>query len=103
MVVGTGAPTMTDTVSIKADFVDIPLHPDPDPNANGKKETAFLVTNLLPLEIGSKSYLWACEVGIGDQTTEKLLLKVPEGGNSIKGCEVFVKDLPVCQTGGCKE
>jgi hypothetical protein len=88
---------MTDSVTVKAIFIDIPL------NLSGKKEEIFLVSNLLPLEVGNKSYIWACETEIGADKLAKLVLKVPEGDKAIKGCEVIVKDLPVCKTEGCKK
>ena len=88
---------MTDTVSVKAIFIDIPL------NLNGKKAETFLVSNLLPMEVGDKSYIWACETEIGGDKLAKLVLKVPEGDKAIKGCEVIIKDLPVCKTEDCKE
>lgn len=88
---------MTDSVSVKAIFIDIPL------NLSGKKEETFLVSNLLPLEVGTKSYIWACETDIGADKLEKLVLKVPEDGKAVKGCEVIVKDLPVCKTENCKK
>lgn len=88
---------MTDSVTVKAIFIDIPL------NLNQKKDETFLVSNLLPLEVGDKSYIWACETEIGGDKLAKLVLKVPEDGKAIKGCEVIVKDLPVCKTGNCKK
>lgn len=90
---------MTDSVSVKAIFIDIPL------NLEGKKIDAetFLVSNVLPMEIGNQSYTWACEVEIGSGKTAKLILKVPDGDKTIKGCEVIVKDLPVCKTEDCKK
>ena len=88
---------MTDSVTVKAIFIDIPL------NLSNKKEETFLVSNLLPLEVGDKSYIWACETEIGGDKLGKLVLKVPEDGKAIKGCEVIVKDLPVCKTENCKK
>lgn len=90
---------MTDSVSVKAVFVDIPLSSKPGESKTEK----FLVSNLLPLEVGDKSYIWACETEIGGDKLAKLVLKVPEGGKAVKGCEVVVKDLPVCKTEGCKK
>ncbi len=82
---------MTDSVSVKAIFIDIPL------GLNGKEEETFLVSNLLPFEIGSKTYIWVCETEIGSDKTAKLILR--EG----KDCEVIVKDLPVCKTENCQK
>lgn len=90
--------SMTDTVTVKAIFIDIPL----DLTGEGdkkKKEETFLVSNILPFEIGDKSYIWACEVDIGANKTEKLRLE----DKSKKGCEVIIKDLQVCKTEECKK
>ena len=86
---------MTDTVAIKAFFIDIPL-------ASDKNET-FLISNVVPIEIGSKSYLWACEVSIGRAKRGVLAFKVPEAGKTIPKCEVIVRDLPDCSAGACKK
>lgn len=88
---------MTDSVSVKAIFIDIPLDSDE------KKSETFLVSNLLPLEIGDKSYVWACETEIGGDKLAKFVLKIPEGDKAIKGCEIIIKDLPVCKTESCKK
>ncbi len=88
--------SMTDSVSVRAAFIDIPLK-----NADGKATETFLVSNLIPFEVGTKSYLWACEVEIGNDKKIILPLKVPETGKTIKNCEVIVKDLPVCTAGVC--
>lgn len=94
--------SMTDSVSVKALFIDIPLNLI---ETDGKKKEAetFLVSNILPLEIDDKSYIWACEVEISADKQEKLNLKVPNDDKEIKGCEIVVKDLPVCKTEGCKK
>lgn len=87
--------SMTDSVSVVAIFIDIPVKAEA-----GKTET-FLISNVVPIEIGTKSYLWACEVEIGGAKKVKLPLQVPEAGKTIKKCEVIVKDLPVCAAGVC--
>jgi hypothetical protein len=94
--------SMTDSVTVKAIFIDIPL------NLTGvggeQKETeTFLVSNILPFEIGEKSYIWACEIEISNKKTAKMRLDVPDGDKPVKGCEVIVKDLPVCKTEDCKK
>lgn len=83
---------MTDTVSVKSIFIDIPV-------GSSRK---FTVSNILPIEIGSKSYVWSCEVNIDLVKTAKLNLQVPEAGKTVKNCEVVVKDLKVCTTGKCE-
>ncbi|MEO8650429.1 MAG: hypothetical protein ABI539_14795 [Acidobacteriota bacterium] len=87
------ASTMTDSVTVKAIFMDITR------NSPG----SFTISNVLPIEVGGKSYLWACEVKIEAGKTAKLLLQVPDKGKNVKNCEVLVRDLAVCQTGTCEK
>jgi hypothetical protein len=87
--------SMTDSVSVKALFIDIPLVKD-------KKSTPFVISNIVPIEFGGKSYLWACEVDITQDKVAKLNLVVPEADKPVRNCEVIVKDLTVCKTGQCK-
>jgi hypothetical protein len=84
---------MTDTVSVKSIFIDIPV-------GSSRK---FTISNILPIEIGGKSYVWSCEVNIDPGKTAKLNLQVPEAGKTVKNCEVVVKDLKVCTTGKCEQ
>ncbi len=86
--------SMTDTVTVKAIFIDIPL-------TTGTVTEKFVVTNILPIEFGGKSYLWACEVEIGSAKPASMRLLVPEGDKPVKNCQVWVKELPVCNTGPC--
>ena len=87
---------MTDSVSIKAIFIDIPVAPPA-----GKTSETFLVSNLAPFEIGSKSYVWACEVEISADKRAVRSLPVPEPGKRADKCEVFVRDIPACDGQGC--
>lgn len=89
--------SMTDSVTVKAIFIDIAVNPKP-----GKITETFLVSNLLPIEIGAKSYVWACEVEIGTNKIAKLTpAEAPETSKLVKKCEVIVRDLPVCDSGTC--
>ncbi len=88
--------SMTDTVTVKAIFIDIPL-------TTRTAAEKFLVTNILPIEFAGKSYLWACEVEIGAAKPASLRLLVPDGDKPVKNCEVWVRDLPVCSTGACNK
>ena len=90
--------SMTDSVTVRAIFIDIPVSP-----AAGKKTETFLVSNILPIEFGTKSYLWACEVEIGTEKPASLRLALPEGNKPVKNCEVFVRDLKVCGTESCPD
>ena len=87
--------TMTDSVTIKAIFIDIPVAPP-----TGKKTETFLVSNIQPLEFGTKSYVWVCEVEIGAE--KKLSFPVPDPTKPPKTCEVIIRDLQVCKTESCK-
>lgn len=87
---------MTDSVSVKAIFIDIPIAPPA-----GESTGMFLVSNLVPFEIGSKSYVWACEVEIGADKKAIRSLPVPEPGKRAAGCEVFIRDLPACDGQAC--
>ncbi len=90
--------SMTDSVTVRAIFIDIPVVPQA-----GKKGEAFLVSNIVPIEFGGKSYLWACEVEIGTEKPASLRLAVPEGNKPVKNCEVFVRELKVCNTESCPD
>jgi hypothetical protein len=99
-VLGTAKPlqsSMTDSVSVVAIFIDIPLN-----IAAGKKTETFLVSNLVPVEIGDKSYVWACEAEIGAGKKAKLpALPIAETSKLVKKCEVIVRVLPKCENGSC--
>lgn len=94
--------SMTDSVTVKAIFIDIGLNLE---GADGKKKRSetFLVSNILPMEIDDKSYIWACELRLRPNKTGKLRLKVPSGNKPVKGCEVIIKDLQTCEIGSCKK
>jgi len=81
-------------------FVDIPLKPV---TAGGKATETFLYANLIPIEIGQKSYVWACEIEIGAAKRAVALLKVPEANKPVSKCDVIVRDLPVCTAGACSK
>lgn len=85
--------SMTDSVSVKAIFIDIPLS-----KAEGEM---FTISNVVPLTIGDKSYTWACEIEIGSDKKVTLPLAVPENEKPVKRCEVIVRDLPACGAEGC--
>lgn len=80
-------------------FIDIGLKPV---QPGGKSTETFLFSNLVPIEIGAKSYVWACEVEIGSTRRAVYLLKVPESGKTVPKCEVIVRELPACEPGNCE-
>lgn len=86
--------SMTDnTTSALANFSGVPL------TAPVEK---FVFANLVPIEVGEKSYVWVCEVDVGkDKKTP--ILDAPETSKVIKKCEVIVRDLPVCNAGTCDQ
>lgn len=91
--------SMTDSVSVVAIFIDIPLE-----LPAGKKTETFLVSNLVPIEIGDKSYVWACEAEIGVGKKAKLApLPIADTSKLIKKCEVVVRNLPKCENGSCPQ
>lgn len=87
--------TMTDGESV-ARFVDIPLKA-------GEDAEVFLISNVLPIEVGEKSYVWTCEVEIASNTSDPLILKIPVNNRPDKKCEVIVRDLPVCSAASCNQ
>lgn len=83
--------TMTDSTTVKAIFVDLPMA--------GAKTGKFTISNILPIEIGGKSYVWSCEA---DVSTEKRgIVRMPDAGKTVKNCEVVIKDLTACKSGAC--
>lgn len=82
---------MTDSVTVKGIFIDIPLE------LGAKKTQTFFVSNLLPIEVGDKSYVWACEIEIGAE--KPAVLRLTE--SKTKTCEVFVRPLLACAAGSC--
>lgn len=86
--------TMSDGAGVKSVFTDIPI-------GSGKKSEKFTVSNILPIEIGGKGYVWMCEV---DVSTEKRgTMRLSDIGKTVKNCETVVKDLAVCKSGACTQ
>ena len=86
--------SMTDTAGIRAMLIDIPVTP-----AGERKTQTFLVSNVTPIELGTKSYVWACEIEVGVDKPAKLILVEP--GKPSKVCQTFVRELRKCSTGSC--
>ena len=83
--------SMTDTPGIRLIILDIPF----SQNETKKK---FLVTNVLPIEIGGKSYVWTCEKDV--EPGKKAILDLSKLG---KSCEMTERDLKVCATAACQQ
>jgi hypothetical protein len=83
--------------SVAALFVNIPLR---SPTASEK----FVFSNLVPIEVGKKSFTWVCEVDIGSKKLVKTqVLEAPEASKIVKNCEVIVRDLPACDGESCAQ
>ncbi len=91
---------MTDPKQGIAYFIDIPLNLGGDGDEK-KAEEKFLITNLLPIEIGDMSFVWACETEVGGDKQETFNLLA--GERSKTKCVVIKKDLPVCRKSGCED
>jgi hypothetical protein len=87
---------MTGIRAVELNFVDIPVVVP-----QGKKGEPYTVSNILPIELGDKSYVWACQVDVfPDRPTT---LSLPPIKTPRKTCVVEVKDLNVCKAGGCDQ
>ncbi|MFZ1701392.1 MAG: hypothetical protein WBO10_16195 [Pyrinomonadaceae bacterium] len=88
--------SMTDSVSVVAIFLDIPLQ------LAGKDSETFMVSNVVPIEVGGKAVVWACEIDVGSGKKVKLRpFSVPDKSGTTKDCEIVVRDLPACTGGSC--
>lgn len=63
------------------------------------KPTKFTISNVLPIEIDNKSYVWTCEVDVTAGKTTALPLTMAANR---KGCVLTVKDLKTCGTAKCE-
>ncbi len=79
---------MTDGINGTAYLTDIPLA-----RADGDAPEVFTLSNIVPIEIGAKSYVWTCEAKVD---AKKLLTL------NLKSCKSFVKDLTLCAADGCQ-
>ncbi len=83
--------SMTDSAGIRTIFLDIAF-----PGTETK--TKYLISNILPIEIGDKSYVWTCEKDI--ESGKKVLLDLSRKG---KDCEVTERTLNLCETAACEQ
>jgi hypothetical protein len=82
--------SMTTAGAAVATFVNIPV--------TDKVET-FLVSNVLPVEVGNKSYVWICEVN----SKSKTIPLYSDPAKKSKGCTVTIKDLKKCTAAACEK
>ena len=87
---------MTDSgTSVQALFVNIPL------TAGSQK---FVFSNLIPAEVGKRSYIWACEVDVKDGKLVKTpVFEAPDADKTVKNCEIIVRELPACGPESCEQ
>lgn len=83
---------MTDTAAIRTIFIDIPFA------AGSPQKAKYLFSNVIPIEIGNKSYVWSCERDV--EAGKRVLLDLSKAG---KNCEVTERELSVCATAGCEQ
>lgn len=66
----------------------------------GERSSKYLISNVLPVEIDDKSYIWACEADVsrGKITVVPLSLDAKR-----KNCVLIVNDLKACTSESCKK
>ena len=92
-VLGTLKPLQTTQATItaaEAYFVDLPV------SDKGQK---YLVSTIIPVELGDKSFVWTCEVT--DLGPNKFLSKVPLPLKTNAKCQVTEVKQQICKTGAC--
>jgi len=87
------ATVMTDASSQQAIFIDLLL--------SGASEK-FVLSNVIPFEIGGKAYTWVCEVTL-KPAANSFILPPSDTTAHVKTCDVVVKDLPKCANGSCTQ
>jgi hypothetical protein len=85
------ASSMTDTPGIRTIFLDIPF-------AGSETKKKFLITNVLPIEIGGKSYVWTCEKDV--EPGKKAIIDLSRTG---KTCEMTERPIKTCATAPCQQ
>lgn len=82
--------TQATITAAEAYFVDVPV------SDKGQK---YLVSTLIPVELGDKSFVWTCEVT--DLGPNKFLSKVPLPLKTNAKCQVTEVKQQICKTGAC--
>jgi hypothetical protein len=83
--------SMIDTSSTKTIFLDLPF-------TGTETKVKYLVSNVLPIEIGDKSYVWTCEKDV--EAGKKVILDMSKAG---KNCVTTVRTVRNCETLACEE
>lgn len=85
--------TMTTSTASEGNFVGV---------STGDKPTKYLISNILPVEIDDKSYVWACEVAVSRNKIASIPLQLVVDPKK-KNCVQIVHELKVCTTGTCEK
>lgn len=83
--------SMIDTSSTKTIFLDLPF-------TGSETKVKYMVSNVLPIEIGDKSYVWTCERDV--EAGKKAILDMSKAG---KNCVTTVRTVRNCETLACEE
>jgi hypothetical protein len=93
------ATVMTDPSQGQANFIDILLSKPEKLKPDSKDATQpFVLSNVVPIELGGKFYTWICTVNLKAGSNA---ITLPVATNA--SCEVTVSEVPKCATGGCKQ
>lgn len=68
----------------------------------GDTAAKFVVTNLIPVEVGRKSFVWVCEVSVQRNAKKDIVLST-DPAKLKKECSVYPRDLTECNTGKCEK
>ncbi len=82
--------TQATITAAEAYFVDVPISDKPQ---------KYLISTLIPVELGDKSFIWTCEVS--DLGPNKFLSKVPLPLKTNAKCQVTEVKQQICKTGAC--
>jgi len=85
--------TMTTSTAAEANFVGV---------TTGDKATKYLVSNILPVEIDDKTYVWACEIDVQRNKIAALPITLALDPKK-KNCIQVVNDLKSCTAETCSK
>lgn len=83
--------TMTTSTAAEALFVGVPA---------ADKPLKYLISNVLPTEVGTKSFAWACEIDVSANKQTALILTADPAK---KNCVLTIRDVKICSTGTCEK
>jgi hypothetical protein len=87
---------MTTAKAPTAVFANIPI---------ADKNTTILMSNVLPVEVGNKSFVWICEVTVPptNKAVPVLLTTDPAKKTNSFNCTAQIRDIKVCSAGACEK